>query len=451
MARDPVAPSKVGERAFLRPWPILLGGLLLTVLGLVLASTELTALRVILLGAGVLAAGVAVLRRLRGAGWELNERVESAGVLALAAFVALLAYLGMDRGDVRPADALMPRPDGSKPDYGWDSGQMFFGALAGVALAGSVLVLLPSLARRVVISLLLIFHFGGMCTAVTSVDPPNGTAPWLSMQLWAYVYRPYLSFMYLSNAYHFYSPDPGPPTLLWFRVQYEDGTFRWIKVPDRDQSPIGLHYQRMLALTESTNNPVLRLPLTEAEKWQLRQQGRVIDHDSWEEILQRRRLGTTMRGHPYPIQLVANMELNMQYREPQDLAKKLIASYARHVAANAPHTEDPSIKVKSVKVYRLTHTILSPAELAQGGSPDEEARFMPFFEGEFDPDGHLVDPRDPFLYWYLPIVWVPGSYPAEGTGIYVGVPIPPGAKLLNCLKIHAGDITSASAAEHTEP
>src|SRR5438045_224861 len=84
----------------------------------------------------------------------------------------------------------------------------------------AVLVLLPRPARRVVLSLLLLVHFAGILTAVTAVDPQGGSAPWVSRQLFARVYRPYLGFMYLSNAYHFYSPNPGPPTLLWFRIQY---------------------------------------------------------------------------------------------------------------------------------------------------------------------------------------------------------------------------------------
>ena len=32
------------------------------------------------------------------------------------------------------------------------------------------------------------------------------------------MFRHYLLFTYMNNAYHFYSPDPGPPTLLYRRV-----------------------------------------------------------------------------------------------------------------------------------------------------------------------------------------------------------------------------------------
>jgi hypothetical protein len=415
-----------------------LSGLGLAILGLiVMAATEWTALRVLLIGAGVLTAGAAVARRLQSAGQELEERVESAALLALAAFVALLAYLGMDKD--------------------WDSGQMFLGALVAVALGGSALVVLPSLIRRAVLSLLLVVHFGGMLTAVTAVDPPRSQAPWVSMQLWARLYRPYLGFMYLANAYHFYSPDPGPPTLVWFHVRYADDSYRWVKIPTREESPVGMHYQRMLALTESTNSPLPGAPTQEMLNM-LRDQGQVIERDSWEEILHRRQLGATIPLFgPDPIQIVPDLPMDVQYREPQDLAKVLIASYARHVALTYPHPEGkPSVNVTSVKVYRVTHNIISPAELGKGLSPLELHRYWPYFQGEFDPSGKLLNPRDPFLYWYLPIAYVPPNYPAPGTGIRASVPPPrdwqqKGWRLLNCLEIHANANTNLAAQEQPAP
>ena len=207
MARDPapVAASWTSAlRTFSRPWPILLAGLGCTVIGLLFSATPFIPVRLLFLAAGLIIAGSAVSRRLQTAGWELEDRTESAGLLALAAFVALLAFLGMDES--------------------WDSGRIFLGALIAVALAGSFLVLLPRTGRRIAASVLLLLHFGGILTAVTAVPPRNEQAPWLSMQIWTNFYRHYLTFAYLTNAYHFYSPDPGPPTLLWYYVKYEDGS-----------------------------------------------------------------------------------------------------------------------------------------------------------------------------------------------------------------------------------
>src|SRR5262249_14128695 len=132
------------------------------------------------------------------------------------------------------------------PEREWDSARLLLIPLGIVTLAGSGLVLLPLIARKLVVSLLILLHFGNILVSVTSVRPRNGRAPWLSVQLWSYFYRPYASFMYLNNAYHFYSPEPGPPTLLWFFVRYSDDSGRWIKLPSRKDSPVPMHYQRQL-------------------------------------------------------------------------------------------------------------------------------------------------------------------------------------------------------------
>jgi hypothetical protein len=450
MPRDPLPPAPARrpapERPWLRPWPLLLGGLGATVVGLGLAIAThwmLTCLVVFL--AGLSAAGLAVSRRLQSASQALEERVESACLLALAGFIALLACLGMS---------------------GWDSFQWFFGALVAVALVGSLLVLLPSLWRRVIVSVLIVFHFGGMLTATTSVDPPGAMAPWLSTQMWLRVYRPYLTFMYLANAYHFYSPDPGPATLLWFRIQYEDGTHRWRHVPSRDDSPHGMHYQRMLALTESTNTPMPRLPPGQEEMAMVeRLTGQpiplyigpspdyAIRHDAWEVIVHRRRLGASLYG-PDEVPIPDDVPVNVQYREPQDLAKLLVASYARYIAWNSPHPTDPSVAVKSVKVYRVVHNIMTPAELAAGGeraNPTDKTHFWPYFQGEFDRDGKMLNPQDPFLYWLLPVVRVPKDYPLSGP-LRLSVQLPPeNSRLLDALELHARAGDPEATSEQKKP
>ena len=44
------------------------------------------------------------------------------------------------------------------------------------------------------------------------------------MQAFNRVYNPYLQFIYQRNAYHFYSPDPGPASVLVFLLKTETGT-----------------------------------------------------------------------------------------------------------------------------------------------------------------------------------------------------------------------------------
>ncbi|HTU89634.1 MAG TPA: hypothetical protein VMF69_06015, partial [Gemmataceae bacterium] len=127
MSHDPVPVDSLlhsALRTFRRPWPIMGAGVACTVIGLALSQTSLEPpLMLMFLGAGILLAGIAVARRLQTASWELEDRVESAGLLAMSAFVALLAYQAM------------------KPS--WDSGIIFLGALIGIALGASFIVLLP--------------------------------------------------------------------------------------------------------------------------------------------------------------------------------------------------------------------------------------------------------------------------------------------------------------------
>jgi hypothetical protein len=349
---------------------------------------------VLMLG-GLAVVAVAVQRRLRQGGEAWQVRVESAALVGVAGISALLVRIGFTP---------------------WDSGRYFFNALTGVALAGSVLLLMPRLARRLVLSFLVLFHFGGILTAVTAVAPPNQPAPWLSQQLWTRVYRPYLGFMYLTNAYHFYSPDPGPPSLLWFRIQYTDGTARWFKLPARGEDPIALHYQRFLALAESTNSPVQHVPFTQDNP-----------------IYQRRWYGGL--AHSPPIPLPTDVSADQQYVEPSELAKKLISSYARHVARSERKP------VQSVRVYRITHAIIQPAQLAAGYGPLAETFYVPYYLGKFDPDGKLTDQEDPFLYWYMPIAYVPWNYGrpnVEYTLVCNRLP-QEGDVVFNGLKLHAGD------------
>jgi hypothetical protein len=418
MMRDPVPFSSSlthSLRTFRRPWPILLAGLGCTVLGLILSQATFASipLRLICLGAGLLLVAIAVSRRLQTASWELEDRIESAALLAASAFVALLAYLAIAE------------------QKSWDSGHIFLMVLIGLALGGAGLVLLPRTGRRIAVLVLMLFHFGGILTAVTAVSPRQEPAPWISMVLWTDVYRHYLTFTYFTNAYHFYSPDPGPPTLLWFHIEYTDGTARWIKIPNRRESPVGLHHQRMLAASESANNPIFGVPpmtkeAVAAVEKRFKQKYELlpgIPHATGEEIMWRRQLGASLQftdprdgGRPAPLKLLAELPpLLNQYSEPQDVARRLIASYARHIARTSSDPEDPSKSVQAVRVYRVIHTIITPRELNEGKDPTDETTFVPFYMGKYDSDGRLLDPEDPFLFWHVPIIRVPKNYPDPGT------------------------------------
>jgi hypothetical protein len=357
MASDEVLTAGPGERVFNNPWPALLTGIVATAVAIVWfqAFGEAAAPgRLTVLVFGLVAAGAAV-----------AIRPSSPAVIALGGMCAVLGSTAVPRDS-------------------WDTMRLLLNVLGLLAGLCALLLLVPRPARRVVVSALILFHFGGILTAVTSVPPQ----PWLSTTVWTHVYRPYLEFMYLNNAYHFYSPNPGPATLLWCSVRYADGSSRWVKLPNRDDYPLAVEYQRRLSLTESIN--------------QLAPAGPVIP----QPLIERRQLAAVR----YEIPVHPELPATFQYREPVTYSKKMLETYARRVARTTPHLEDPSQPVTGVKVYRVVHQIPLPRDLAERGIDDETA-YLPFYQGEYTPDGKLVNPQDPLLYWLIPILRVAKENP----------------------------------------
>jgi hypothetical protein len=376
MARNDLAKPGAGDWPLTNPWPPLIVGLVAGVLGVLLAGWSGTAgvlVRLAVVGVAVLSGAAAVSLRLHFAGWELEDRAKSAGIVALGAVIAVLAFAGLD------------------PD--WDSARLVLAVVTGVALAGAVLILLPTAVRKVVLVLLVLVHFGGIFCAVTSVPPPNAPAPWLTTTAWTYFYRPYLQFLYLNNAYHFYSPDPGPPTLLWFHIDYKGGSERWVRLPERDQFHTKQEYQRRLALTESTNQLMSSPP---------------------EFVLNNYAAERQRAGNLYHIPIHPELSAAFQFHEPNAYSKHMIAAYARHVAYAYKSETDPGAEVEGVKVYRVVHSILTAEQMDAGQRPTDPTTNLPYYQGEFDKEGNLKNPKDPFLYWLIPIMWVPKE---PGAGI----------------------------------
>lgn len=384
MASDDLTTTGENDWPVTNPWPLLGYGLAVSLLAAfvsaVLAENTWPLLRVFLIGTGLLASGGAV-----------SIRPRSPLVLALATLTGIFARIALIYTD-------------------WDSALLVVDILTTVAAFATLFVFLPGKVSRVVFSLLILVHFGGILSAVTSIPPPSGQAPWIPNQLWTRFYRPYLQFGHLNNAYHFYSPEPGPPTLFWILIQYEDGSKRWITVPNREESdkgylqladgslqeikapnfdthnkdPLKQEWYRRLSLTESTNQ-LQALPMIP------------------DEIRQNRHLAgqTFARGeiplHPY-------MPEAQQFRLPQYISLWMVPSYARHIALHYPHPIDPSIEFKSVKVYRVVHSMVEARQFNRDDiDPTSPVLYFPYYHGEFNKDGKLLRADDPFLYWLIPI------------------------------------------------
>jgi hypothetical protein len=428
MPRTAIANPPDSRLPFTNPWPLLWPALGAAVLAMLLhgIAPQLVGARVAVIVAGTLLALGAVSVRLRTAHEDAEDRFKSAGIIAMSAVVPFLCGLSLD------------------PE--WDSAGLLLGVLVAVALAGAGLLMLPRIIRRLTLTFLVLLHFGGILSAVCSPAPPQGPASWLVNQLWTGVYRPYLYFMYLNNAYHFYSPDPGPPMLVWFRIEYEGNKSRWVEVPTLAKSRSKLAFQRRLALTESTN--------------QLKNQPPV----DFDKRLERRiDAGRDFRPTPIPLLNDPAFGRNFEYREPVTYSKQLLRSYARYVLSHYPYVDEqgeahPDVKPLKVKIYRVIHAIPDMSHIANGFYPYDPTTYMPYYQGEFDTQGNLLDgptfkdgmivkPGDPFLYWLVPIRRELKKDYVQRRGPD-GKPLAPDLNkdydVVDYLKVHAGDADKPS-------
>jgi hypothetical protein len=363
------------------PWVVLCSGAaVLTIAMISQAAAGLSIIPLVFAGIVAVAIGVAV----RPGDWR---------VLIAAAGCALLARWGLLKD--------------------WDSLRMLLFVCACVALVCAAVVSLPRVLRRVAFSLLIVFHFSAICCTVMNVNP----SPWLTNYLWAHYFQNYLNFIYLTNAYHFYAPEPGPGMMLWFDVHYDDGSDQWVKLPVRSNQRWLLSYQRRLSLPENANQ-VLTLPALP------------------QETVQARALAGSIHGIPFYYDNGADMA---EYRPANYSTKFMLESYARHVALSTPHPTDPTRKVVGVKVYRVIHRMLTVKEVALGLQPDKKWLYQPYFQGEFDVDGNLKNPQDPYLYWLIPIKNVKNPRLSSGQAVELDTQaaLHQDDDILDCLEIHS--------------
>ena len=329
----------------------------------------------------------------------------------------------------------------------WDSIRLVASVLGGVALAAAVLSRLPAEWRYGLLSLAALFHFGGILAATTWPDTYGRSAPWVTNQAAQRVYLPYFKFCYMINAYHFYSPDPGPASHLYFLIEYEidepeldatgepkigaagqpikKTTAEWVDIPRRRtdfRDPMGLTYNRRLSITElvSYSTP-----------------GQATA-PSWEKglaIQQRRNNELGLNGKPVPGATVGGEIELSQYRVPNmGLRRSMYPSYARHIAQEysgprkQPDGKTIEYTVQSVKMFRVEHRVVEPNQFLEYPNPEAERNrqlnpewrpsaeamigkispyhpslYAPFYLGEYSAGGELMKPDDPLLYWLIPV------------------------------------------------
>jgi hypothetical protein len=333
----------------------------------------------------------------RDTGWTARDRGSALlGGAVLATWMAVWAlYLGPERADE------------------WFSMRLLLAMVSAVAMLAVALYALPVEWRRAGVSALAVLHFAGIGTAALGAPPQ----PWIINQLWVRFYRPYLEFMYLNNAYRYYSPEPGPPTLLWFRVEYEEGKqihTNWIYVPDMDtetgrhRHPMGLVYQRRLSLTQNTE-PSETPPLTARDEHGVQRMNPAyqarLRHAPQDFVapIPLGQIAPASAENRLIVPFHPDIRPETQLLVPNFFPKDLLRSCAKY-AMSLPHPTHPAAKAKTVKVYRVVHQIMLPRAYAGGMHPTDLVFYLPYYMGEYDQTGELTEAskRDPFLYWLLP-------------------------------------------------
>ena len=288
----------------------------------------------------------------------------------------------------------------------WDSFRLFLGVAGAVAFLAAPIAAAEAPIRRLAVSILILVHFAAIATAVIG-SPPG---PYIIQEAQHWIFRPYLDFMYLNNAYRFYSPEPSPASQVWFRVEYDwvdNGkpliVSHWMRLPEMgdDGSPrylASVQYTRRVALTENVARSEAQFMVPDGKNMAFGFIKRRMAHVPVPEAEQR--LGQMKPKEPF----IPLHPFVQNFQQPTAAGRQLLESFARHVLSLPPPKEYPGAKPKSVKIYRVWHLTCTAQDLNKGLDPHDWTYYIPYYVGQFDPQGNLLDPEDPFLYWALPIL-----------------------------------------------
>jgi len=356
----------------------------------------------------------------------------------------------------------------------WDTFRLVAFVLGGVSILGAIMIAVTRPWRFGIVSVLVLFHFIGIFSAVTNPSP----SPFLTGQLWTMVWRPYLHFIYLNNAYQFYSPDPGPASQVWFCIKYEPRKDDPVMMEELQRSPDGeairdaggdIVYKLMVnANDEPIGEPIMNAagePIFKPEKdskgnpfkrplYDADNNPRFLREARWVKIPSRERdfkdpLGqayyrrlslTEYVAHSTPITALPKdyretlekrrnsfaaiplsplFDLSYQCRVPDpNIRLFLLPAYVRRMAEE---NQRPDRKIASILVYVVMHSITDPdafiGPLIDGQRIpkrlNEPTTLLPYFMGEFATDGDLLSKNDPMLYWLVPIFRNPAANPKE--------------------------------------
>jgi hypothetical protein len=194
------------------------------------------------------------------------------------------------------------------------------------------------------VNALIILHLAALLLMVAGGGTGTFSSPPLVARASA-ITAPYVRFTGMQNAYRFFAPDPGPATVLWTRLVYEDGKVRWIECPGRESHPRSLAFHRELY-------PAMMLGMQ-----------------------------TASPGTP----------VVPAYPHLTDIGFTYAFSFVRHLAATSARAADDgkARQVRTVELFVVTHAIRTPSQVRQGWRADDLRLYQTTHLGEFRTDGRL--------------------------------------------------------------
>jgi len=320
-------------------------------------------IRLILIVLGSFSTGIAV-----------SMRPSSPRLLSLAFLASIFAYFGF-----HPA---------------WDSGRIVAAIAAVVSGVAAILMALPRPVRRAGVSFLVLFHFAGILSAVSS--PPSERGAWTVETLSKRVFRHYLPPIHMEESYQYYTDGAVPSSLLWMCIDFTSGDSRWFMLPRKQadwRDPMGLSFQRRWVLAAKLDMPTNMPPSDDQVRGRYR-----------------------MSSGPTAIPFHPEISIPQQYRCQSQLAREtFISSCIRHVC----HEPNYGIRggdrvIRSIKVYLVLHFAPQPESIQFRGFDSPEL-YHPYYVGEFDAAGNELNINDPLRDWLIPIFYTPKDrdVPAE--------------------------------------
>jgi hypothetical protein len=203
----------------------------------------------------------------------------------------------------------------------------------------------PALWLKILVSLVVLWHFAMILTTATSAGSQDFPPSLLTQKVFTEVAKPYLQPIFLTNPYRFYAPNPNNSNLMWCRLEYENGGVRWVDFADRDSFANRMQYQRYICMHFQLSNMVRLVP-------------------------------------------------DPRYSALSPQAFICVQSYARHAARELPALTPAGAPnpVKEIDIYHVMHLIAEPVHYRMGWTVDDLRLHQPVtFFGTYDAKGNRID------------------------------------------------------------